>query len=464
MSATAPTGQPAPRLSGLSGFTVIMFGQVFSLVGTAMSGFALTIWAFERTGSATALALVGFFFVTPMLIFSPVAGALVDRMDRKAMMVISDLSAGAGSLAMLILSLTGDLQIWHVYAANALMGLGQTFQFPAYSAAITTMMSKEHYGRANGMWSLAETGSGILAPVLAGALFGVIGLSGVLAIDLAALAFAISALLIVHIPQPKQSAEGAASRGSLLKESMFGFSYILKRPSLLGLQIVFLVGNFLATISFTLVAPMILSRTQNNELMLGTANSIGAIGGVVGGLLMSTLGGTRRKVHGVLTGWTISGFFGVLVGLGRGLPLWAAGQAGESMMGPWINGSNQAIWQAKVPADIQGKVFSIRRLIAWFSTPLATLTAGPLADYVMEPAMREGGSLTATLGPVFGVGPGSGMAATIVLCCLGMMAVGLGGYLFPVVRDAETLLPDHDEDAVVVNPAALQAISPPSSE
>jgi MFS family permease len=426
---------------------VIMGGQTFSLIGTAMSGFALTIWAFERTGSATALALAGFFFVTPMLLFSPVAGALVDRLDRKTMMMISDIAAGLGSLTILVLSLSGSLQIWHIYAVNALMGLGNTFQFPAYSAAITTMMTKEQYGRANGMWSLAETGSGILAPVLAGALYSIIGLSGILIIDLLALMVALAVLLIVPIPPPVQTAEGAASRGSLFKESIYGFSYILKRPSLLGLQIVFLVGNFLATISYTLLAPMILSRTQNNELMLGTVSSLGAIGGVVGGILMSALGGTRRKVHGVLTGWAISGLFGgVVVGAGRSVPVWASGEAGASLLVPWINGSNQAIWQSKVAPDIQGKVFSIRRVIAWVSMPLATLTAGPLADYVMEPAMRPAGALAGTFGPLFGVGPGAGMAVVIVLCGFGMMGVGLGGYLFPVVRNAETLLPDHDEN------------------
>lgn len=447
MSAASPSKSHRPRLSGLTGFTVIMAGQVFSLVGTAMSAFALTIWAFELTGSATALALVGFFFVTPMLIFSPVAGALVDRLDRKTMMMLSDIAAGVGSLAMLLLAHNGSLQIWHIYAANAIMGAGQTFQFPAYSAAITTMMSKEHYGRANGMWSLAETGSGVLAPILAGALYGYIGLTGILGIDLSALLIALTALLIVHIPPPVQTAEGAASRGSLFKESLFGFRYILKRPSLLGLQTVFLVGNFLFTIGYTLLAPMILARTNNNELLLGTVSSIGAIGGIVGGLLMSAFGGTRRKIHGVLAGWAISGLFGgVVLGMGRAAPVWAAGEAGSSLLSPWINGSNQAIWQSKVAPDIQGKVFSIRRLIAWISMPLATLAAGPLADYVMEPAMHPDGTLAGALGPLFGTGPGAGMAAIIVACGLGVIAVGLGGYLFPAIRDAEVLLPDHDEN------------------
>jgi hypothetical protein len=164
---------------------------------------------------------------------------------------------------------------------------------------------------------------------------------------------------------------------------------------------------------------------------------------------MSAWGGTRRKVHGVLTGWTIAGLTsGVVTGLGRSVPVWGGAEMGGAMMSPWINGSNQAIWQAKVAPDVQGKVFSIRRLIAWFSTPLAALTAGPLADFVVEPAMRQGDSAAARVfGPLFGVEPGAGMALVISLCGLGMMAVGLGGYLFPAVRNAEELLPDHDAAA-----------------
>jgi hypothetical protein len=153
------------------------------------------------------------------------------------------------------------------------------------------------------------------------------------------------------------------------------------------------VGNFFSNISFTLITPMILARTANNELILGAVNSIGAIGRVVGGALMSAWGGTKRKVHGVLSGWGISGIFGVLMGLSRTAPGWTASRFLGVLAIPFIDASNQAIWQSKVAPDVQGRVFSIRRLIAWLSTPLATLAAGPLADYLLEPAMQEGGSL-----------------------------------------------------------------------
>jgi len=431
-------------LHEMRGFLVVWLGQMLSMLGTSMSGFGLTVWAYELTGSATALALVGFFFVTPMLIVSPLAGALVDRSNRKFMMMISDLAAGLATLAILILNSLGVLQIWHLYIANAFMGTFQTFQWPAVSAAVATMLPKEQYGRANGMMSLTETAPDILAPILAGALLGVIGLNGILVIDLLSLSLAVLSLLFVHIPQPQVTLEGLESRGGLWKESLFGFVYILKRPSLLGLQLVFLVGNFFHSIGYVLMPAMILARTANNELILGTVNSIAAIGGVLGGAAMSAWGGTRRKIHGVLGGWTLSGLFGgVLMGLGRGAPLWTTARFLTGFVDPAINASNQAIWQAKVAPDVQGRVFSIRRLIAWVSMPLAALVAGPLADRVMEPAMQPGGALAPVFGPLVGVGPGAGMSLIMLLTGIAIKLVGLGGYAVPCVRNAEDILPDH---------------------
>jgi DHA3 family macrolide efflux protein-like MFS transporter len=422
-----------------------MFGQLVSLLGTNMTGFGLTIWAYEKTGSATALALVGFFFVTPMLVMSPIAGVIVDRHNRKLMMMLSDLASGLATIGILILHSTGHLQIWHLYVSGAIQGTFQTFQWPAYSAAITTMLPKEHYGRANGMMSLVESGSEILAPLAAGALLGFIGLTGILTIDIVTFIFAIGTLLLVFIPQPPVTAEGQESRGSIWKEAVYGFRYILARPGLLGLQIVFLLGNFFIDIPFAIRAPMILANTGNNELVFATVSSMGAIGGVIGGVAMSAWGGTKKRVHGVLGGWAISSLLGaVLMGLGRSVPVWVVASFAGSFFVPVINASNQAIWQAKVAPDLQGRVFSIRRLIAWFVNPASMLIAGPLADYVFEPALKEGGFLTGVFGWLVGVGPGRGMALIFIFTGLAAAGVGLAGYLVPFIRDVESILPDHD--------------------
>jgi MFS transporter, DHA3 family, macrolide efflux protein len=436
--------QNTNRPTGMFGFTLVWLGQIISVLATNMSAFALTIWVFQKTGSATALGLMQVFFITPLLIITPLAGVMVDRHNRKLMMMISDLTAGLATISILVLQAFGVLEVWHLYAAAVFQGLGNAFQWPAYSAAISTMIPKEKYGRANGMMSLIEMGPGVLAPMLAGALLPVIGLTGVLSLDVTTFILAILILLFVHIPQPQRSVEGAHSQGNILKEAIFGFRYIFARPSLLGLQLVFFFGNLCAGIAYTVLAPMILLRTGNDAVSLGLVQSAGAIGGVVGGVAMSAWGGFKRKVHGVLAGWIVSSIFFALMGLGTWVPFWIATNALSALCVPLINGSNQAIWQMKVAPDVQGRVFSARTLIAWMTNPISPLIAGTLADYVLEPAMRAPSGLSSALGWLVQPGPGAGMGLLIFFSCLGGILAGLAGYFIHSIRNAEDILPDHD--------------------
>jgi DHA3 family macrolide efflux protein-like MFS transporter len=433
------------HLSGMLGFSIVWLGQIVSVLASMMTQFALTIWVFEKTGSVTALGLVQVFFITPFLLLSPIAGVMVDRHNRKLMMAVSDLASGLGTLATLVLQALGMLEIWHLYAAAVFNGLGNTFQWPAYSAAISTMMPKEQYSRANGMMSLIDSGPGVFAPLLAGALLPFAGLTGILTFDVVTFILAIGALMIVVVPPPVRTQDGAKGAGNLWQESLFGFRYIFERPSLLGLQLIFLFGNLFAGIGGTLLAPMILSRTGNDSVSFGMVESAGAIGGVVGGILFSAWGGFKRRVHGVLLGFAFSSLFmAVLVGVGRSLPFWLVLMFIGMVFVPMVGASNQTIWQSKVAPDVQGRVFSARRLIAWLTNPITPILAGTLADYVLEPAMRAPGGFSNFFGNWVGTGPGAGMALLMVFCGLGGMLVGLSGYFIPAIRDAETSLPDHD--------------------
>ena len=194
--------------TGMKAFTIVWFGQLLSLTGSGMSFFALTIWAWEKTGQATALSLVGFFGLAPQVIFSPIAGALVDRWNRKTSMILSDLGTAFGMFVILILYSFNSLEIWHLYILAMISGTFQTFQWPAYSSAISVMIPKDQFTRSSAMIALAEWGSGIWAPVLAAALLGRIKLSGIIAIDLFTMTIAIIALLIIVIPNPEKSIEG----------------------------------------------------------------------------------------------------------------------------------------------------------------------------------------------------------------------------------------------------------------
>jgi MFS family permease len=436
---------PSKHPTGMFAFTIVWLGQIISVMASSMTGFGLTIWMYQQTKSATAMGLMQVAFITPFLIFSPIAGVMVDRHNRKLMMMVSDLAAGLSTVALLILFATGHMQFWFLYVANVINGIGNTFQWPAYSAAISTMVSKEQYGRANGMMSLIGTGPGVLAPLLAGALLPFIKITGIMVIDVLTFMLAIGALLIVFVPQPEPTAEGQAGRGSIWKESAYGFKYIFQRPSLLGLQLVFFLGNLFIGIGGTVLAPMILARTGSNSLVFGSVETAGAIGGVIGGVLMSAWGGFKRRVHGVLAGWAFAGIFIVMLGIGRGLTMWALSLALVAMMSSLIDASNQAIWQAKVAPDVQGRVFSARRLIALFTNPISPIIAGVMADFVLEPAMRTDSSLAGIFGGLVGTGPGAGMGLLVIFCGLGATLVGLGGYLFRSIYYAEQILPDHDQ-------------------
>ena len=437
--------QNTNRPTGMFGFTIVWLGQIVSVLATNMSAFAFTIWVFEKTGSATALGLMQVFFITPLLIITPFAGVMVDKHNRKLMMMVSDLTAGMATIAILLLQAFGALQVWHLYVAAIFQGLGNAFQWPAYSAAISTMIPKEKLGRANGMMSLIDMGPGVLAPMLAGALLPIIGLTGILSIDVTTFMLAILVLLSVHIPQPRRTEEGAQAQGNIFKESAFGFRYIFARPSLLGLQLVFFVGNLCAGVAFTVLAPMILLRTGNDSASLGLVQSAGAIGGVMGGIAMSAWGGFKHRVHGVLAGWMVSSFFFALMGLTKWIPMWIALVALSSVVGPLINGSNQAIWQSKVAPDVQGRVFSARMLIAWMTNPISPLIGGTLGDYVLEPAMRTSSGLSSLFGWLVPAGPGAGMGLLIFFSCLGGILAGLAGYFIYPIRHAEDILADHEQ-------------------
>lgn len=433
------------RPTGMVAFTVVWLGQMISLLGTGMTRFALTIWAWQTTGEATALALVGFFSFGPTVLLSPVAGALVDRWNRKLVMMFSDLAAGLATIVILLLFASGNLQMWHLYLAGAFAGAFEAFQFPAYSAAVTTMLPKRQYTRANGMLGLLEPASQIASPLLAGFLLAITDLSVILVIDVITFSVAIGLLLLVHIPQPMITEAGRRSRSNLWQESLYGFRYIFERPSLLGLQLIFLAGNFVASGALILLPAFILARANNDQIVLGSVQSMFGIGGVVGGVLLSLWGGPKRRIHGVLIGWALGGLFeGVLMGLGRALSLWSISAFLSGLFIPFINGSNQAIWQAKVAPDVQGRVFAARRLVAQISFPLALLLAGPLADHVFGPAMMPGGGLTPIFGRIIAAGPGAGMGLMLVIVGLIMALIGLSGYAFPVIRNVEDLLPDHD--------------------
>ncbi len=428
---------------GMKDFLILWSGQLFSLLGTSMSAFALTIWAWQVSGTATALAMVGFFHFLPCLVFSPLAGALVDRWDRKTVMILSDACSGLATIIIYILLVSGKLQIWHLYVGAAWSGIFQSLQFPAFSAAISMLVPKEHYARTTGLSSMTESGIYILSPVLAGALVGFIGVKGVLMLDMAALLIAVSTIALVKIPQPEKT---NTEKASLWQDSLFGFKYIWQRKPLLGLLSVFVLSNLFGTLGQMVYAPMILSRTGDNQIILGAAQSFFGIGGVVGGLLIGIWGGPKRKAMGIIIGLSGSSLLGALFfGIGNSLLWWGIGGLLVSIFGSISHASSQSIWMSKVAPECQGRVFSCRRFIAQCISPVAMLLSGPLADKCFEPLMMNPTGFFSLCAPLVGTGKGAGMALMMLVFGLFGMLAGIWGYMNPVIRCVDQVIPDHDE-------------------
>jgi len=424
---------------------MIWLGQVVSGIASSITAVALPIWIFSITESGAAVGFLEFFFFGSYLLTVPVAGILIDRNDRKKMMLVYDFLSLIGLAILLILQTAGLLEVWHLYVAAVLQGIGTAFQSPSYAAAITMMVSKKQYIRANGLISLLYDIPGIFGPLLAGVMYMVVGLSGIIAINLLAFVISIGVLLFVEVPEPPRTVEGELSHSRFLSEAMYGIKYIFQRPSLLGLQLIFFTGNVFSGIALSaaVLYPMILLRTGNNTQILGTIQSAGAFASVVGGIFLTTWGGIRRPARAIIIAWVISSLLGMtLLGVGQVLFIWIIAIVVDSIFDPIVNVSMDSFLQAKIPPDLQGRVFSASDFIAQAMLPFTPLIAGYLGDRVFEPAMGTGGALAGMFGWLVGTGPGSGFGLLILLCGIGGTLVGLAGYLIPTIRNVDTLLPD----------------------
>ena len=424
---------------------MIWLGQMVSGIASSITAVALPIWIFSITESGTAVGILEFFFFGSYLLAVPVAGILIDRSNRKKMMLVYDFLSLSALSILLVLQSAGLLEVWHLYVASVFQGVGSAFQSPSYAAAITTMVSKKQYIRANGLISLLYEVPGIFGPLLAGVMYLVVGLSGILAINLLAFVISIGVLLFVDIPEPPKTVEGELSHRKFLSEALYGIKYIFQRPNLLGLQLIFFTGNMFSGIALSaaVLYPMILLRTDNNPQILGAVQSAGALAAVLGGIFLTTWGGIKRPARAIIVAWLISSLFGMtLLGIGQTLVIWLIAVVVDSIFDPIVNVSMDSFLQAKVPPDLQGRVFSASDFIAQAMLPFTPLLAGYFGDRIFEPAMGTGGVLANAFGWLVGTGPGSGFGLLILLCGVCGTLIGLAGYLIPNLRNIDILLPD----------------------
>ena len=440
--------------SGMRTFGVIWFGQLVSTIGSGLTSFALGLWVYEQTGSATLYAFNLLALLLPNVLLSPLVGALVDRWDRRRIMILADTGAGFVTLTLALLFFSGRLAVWHIYVAIFTSAAFSSFQWPAYSAATTLLVPKKHLARAGGMVQMGQSLSRLLTPAIAGALFATGGLGSLILIDFVTFLFAVATLLLIRIPRPKRSAVATAVKGSLLREGLYGWTYIKARPGLMGLLLAGASWNLLWGIANAVLVPMVLELYSPD--VAGYVSSVIGSGLLTGTLVMSIWGGPRRLVLGALVSLIASGFFAILLGLRPSLALIAIGCFGVHLAVPLYSASSQAIWQRKVQPDLQGRVFAARRMVLLSMTPMAYLIGGPLADRVFEPLMMEGGALASVLGPVMGVGPGRGAGLQILLMGVLITLISLAFFSRPHIRNVESEIPDAVEDQEQVGEGGVE--------
>ena len=434
-----------PNGDGLGRFVFIWSGQFLSQVGTLMTSLALIFWAYDLTGRATELALMAFFSLGPRVLFGPLAGAVIDRWKRKTVMLVCDTIAGLISGLVLFLLLSGNLQVWHLYMLTFFTGLFSVFQEPAFLASATMMVPSRHYGRTGGLTSLLTHASAILAPAFAGVLLPLIGLKGILIVDIGTFLFAAFTLAFVSIPNPER-AEGSVDRPAslLFRDIGEGFRFLLDHRGFLYVLLIFTFSNFFGGAYATLNRAMILARTGGSETAVVLVQLLIGIGGTAGALLVSFFGSPKRKMIAVMVGYAIGQLFRALFGVNLGLPFVAAFGLLTTFFYAYAGSCSNTLWQSKIPPAMQGRVLATRLALAGAVSLITRLVAGPLADHVFEPAMRAGGSLARTLGWLAGTGPGAGMGLYIVLSCAVGVGVLLWGFSRGSIRHLDVLVPDHD--------------------
>lgn len=437
--------KPENQHTSISTFLIIWSGQTASLIGSYMTSFAVTLWAWELTGQATALALVYFFTEVAKVLINPLAGIIVDRWNRKLLLVFGDTAAGLSTIAILLLYLTDNLLLWHLYATGAVNGAFGHLQELSYSTSLSMLVPKHQYSRVSSLNFFASYGSSIIAPALAGTLYYVIDLSGILLIDIMTFAIAVTTMLVVQIPQSPRTQTEPHSQANIRQELFFGFRYIFARPSLIAVMVVMSLFLLAHDLGAAVYSPMLLARSDNDAGVLASVSMAGGVGGVLGALVMSTWGGPKRRTHGMLMGMVGAGLSKSVFGLGQSLLIWVPAQFCSSFNFPLLGSCSQAIWLSKVRPDLQGRVFAACSMSVMVTSPIGYLLGGVLADYVFEPAMMPGGSLAPIFGGIFGTGTGAGMALLYVFFAICMLLVGIGGYAFRSLRHVEEIVPDHDQ-------------------
>ncbi len=442
-TATAPPATTGPR-PGLGRFLLVALGQLVSIMGSALTEFAIPIWIYQQTGSLFRFALFAVLALVPGLLVTPLAGAIVDRVDRRRVMLAGDLAAGLTQAALLGLLVTGGLHAWHIYALLVSLSLALTFQRLAYASAVPQLVPKQYLGHANGIVQMTGGVALFVVPLVAVGLLAVIGLRGILVLDVASYAFAVTVVLLVRFPKTLPWRR----RESLGAEIRHGFTYSWQHRGFRSMLLFFAMLNIFLSPLFLLLTPLVLAFDTLDAV--ARVAMAGGAGATIGGLALGLWGGPkRRRMRGTLALTAVLAACCALTGLRADLWLIAAGAFAMALALALLNGVYATIVQVKVPQRFHGRVFALNTLIAWSTLPIGHGLVAPLGARLFEPLMRSDGLLAGTVGAVLGTGPGRGIGLMYVLFAAAMLAMVAGAVRTPVLARFDEQVPDAPPDDLV---------------
>jgi MFS family permease len=438
---TAAGGRKPSALSGFSGFTVLWAGQFLSLIGSSLTAFALAVYVYRLTGSATTLGVIFALGLLPATLASPLAGSLVDRWGSRRTLLVSNIGNMLVTLVLAALLVTDTFAVWHVYVIVSVTSVLGALEMPAFAAMTPQLVPKEHLGRANGMRMFAMAASQVLAPVSAGFLLLAIDISGIVVVDFLSFGFAIVTLLLVRVPHSRAATLAAdGRRTSLLSEFRDGLRYVLARRGLFALMLFLAAVNFSSGFIELLITPLVLAFASADAL--GTVMSIGGLGMVVSSVAVSVWGGPRRRVRGIF-GFSLVLATAVVIGSTRPNVVLVAAAAFVFLgaLGVIIT-TNQVIWQTKVEPHLMGRVMALINMVSLVPQLVANILAGLAVDHVFEPLVGRDEVRSSTVATLVGDGPGRGIALLMMVVGVLIAVTVAVAALSPRLRRLEDELPD----------------------
>lgn len=403
----------------LRDFLILWITQSFSSFGSALTSFTLVIWSYQQEGSALTTALLSVSSYAPYVLMSIFAGALSDKWDKKRTMFVSDSFAALTTLVALVLLRTGNLRIGHLYVLNALNGLMNTVQGPASTVAISMLVPKEHYQRVSGLQSFSNALVTVLTPVAASAMLMFFGLDAVILFDLFTCAIALIALAF-FVRLPKQDGL-ETEKESVLVAARSGLQYLKQHRGILDLILFLACINLTASMSSAALPAMLLSRQNGGETAVGLVNTFTGLATLAGSILVSLRAAPKSRIRVICNSLLFSmATENFLLAFGRSTPVWCLAAVLGWIFIPVMSANMNVLFRSYIPIEMQGRVYSARNTLQFFTIPVGYLLGGVLVDRVLEPfmmALPAGSMLTRLLGA------GKGSGAALLFLILGVLGV-----------------------------------------